>query len=65
MTLVDVLNSQQLPWADRFALVLTRLGCRAEPEALFSMGHTLWAEQGTNSPESVAYAAWALWRGRN
>lgn len=61
MTLVDVLNSQQLPWAVRFALELQRLGCRAEPDALFSMGSTLWVERGAHSPESIARAEWAEW----
>lgn len=64
MDLVDVLNSEQVPWAVRFALELQRLGSRSELDAHFRMGCTLWLEQGERSPEAVAREEWADWPGK-
>lgn len=57
----NVLRSEQLPWAVRFALKLQRLGCGAELDHLFSMGCTLWLQHAASSPERIAREEWAAW----
>lgn len=59
MDLVDVLSSEQLPWAVRFALELQRLGSRSELDPLFVMGCTLWMDHHERTPEAVAREEWA------
>lgn len=61
MDLVQVLNSEQVPWAVRFALELQRLGSHSELDALFLLGSTLWLESGECSPEAIARKEWAAW----
>lgn len=59
--LTNILHSEQVPWAVRYALELQRLGCRTELDYLFLMGRTLWWQHAVRSPEVIARDEWAAW----
>lgn len=59
--LANILHSEKLPWAVRYALALQRLGCRTVLDYLFSMARTLWLQHAASTPETIAREEWAAW----